>query len=1007
MKLTICLLLSLPCLMWSAEHKLNFNQDIRPILSENCFSCHGPAAKEAKGKLQLHTLAAATAPLGKAKDRQAIVPGKRSQSEVWARINTTDKDDRMPPLDSHHELKPAEIARIGQWIDEGAVYEGHWAFQPIAHTTVAGATIDTFIKAKLTDVGLKLSPSADKLTLLRRLSQDLTGLPPTSAQIAAWNADASVNAYEQLVDQLLASPATAERLTVDWLDGARYADTNGYSIDDHRDMWVWRDWVINAFQTNQPFNQFIVEQIAGDLLPQATEQQKVATGFLRNSMNTHEGGTIPEEYRVTYTADKVDTVATVFMGLTMKCAQCHDHKYDPLSQKEYYQFFAFFNSTTEPGEGATNANTGPLIEAGSAICSVERVQSDVAHRMSELQRLHNQPPTALAAARDAWEAATLPTLTPPKPDELPVAEAHAKPAKSALTLFAKEPPKWIWAAKDKTAESVEFRRVFTVDALPAETLLWWSCDDAATVVLNDKKIGETTNWQEPKSFPVVVQKGRNVFTVHGTNGAGSPAGLLLSLAMRGTDGKMTYVATDIQWEAKIAGTEEWQAAAVIGKHGDDPWGVLYDEKSTKHVVAKATPLYPLLSTAPAKRTAQQWRAINDEFAKKDAAFKIFISQLNLEEKVLKKTAETGRSTVMVMNYKPRATFILNRGAYDQPGEAVTEGVPAVLPPLSETAAGAARNRLDLAQWLVNPTHPLTARVIVNRYWQMLFGMGLVKTAENFGSQGDYPSHPQLIDWLATDFVANGWNLRRMLKLLVMSEVYRQSSVTTPALLETDPYNRLLARAPRFRLSAESVRDSALLAGGLLLSDLGGPSVFPYQPDGLWEGISHYGYPQGFTAQKYLPGTGRGLYRRSMYTVWKRTLAPPSMAIFDAPSRETCTVRRTSTNTPLQALVLENDPQFLEAARALGVLMRRAGSVELGIATGVERVLGRKPTKLEAELLAKALKRYQATYKTKRADAEALLSIGELSTADGDSADNAAWTLVASTLLNMDEAVTRQ
>ena len=540
MKLTVCLLLSLPCLMWSAEHKINFNQDIRPILSENCFSCHGPAVKEAKGKLQLHTLAAATAPLGKAKDRQAIVPGKRSKSEMWARINTTDKDDRMPPLDSHHELKPAEIARIGQWIDEGAVYEGHWAFQPIGQTAATGTTIDTFIKAKLTDAGLKLSPSADKLTLLRRLSQDLTGLPPTPAQIAAFNADASANAYERLVDQLLSSPAAAERLTVDWLDGARYADTNGYSIDDHRDMWVWRDWVINAFQTNKPFNQFIVEQIAGDLLPQATEQQKVATGFLRNSMNTHEGGTIPEEYRVTYTADKVDTVATVFMGLTMKCAQCHDHKYDPLSQKEYYQFYAFFNTSSEPGEGATNANTGPLIEAGSAICSVERVQSDVAHRMSELQRLHNQPPTALAAAREAWEAATLPTLTPPKPDEQPVAEAHAKPAKSTLKLFAKEPPKWIWSAKDKTAESVEFRREFSVEVLPAEAVVWWSCDDAATVVLNDKKIGETTNWQEPKSFPVVVQKGRNVFSVHGTNGAGSPAGLLLSLAMRGADGKMTY-----------------------------------------------------------------------------------------------------------------------------------------------------------------------------------------------------------------------------------------------------------------------------------------------------------------------------------------------------------------------------------------------------------------------------------------------------------------------------------
>ncbi|MGI9267962.1 MAG: DUF1549 domain-containing protein, partial [Akkermansiaceae bacterium] len=390
------------------EMPLRFNRDIRPILSDNCFGCHGTDAHDAKAGLQLHSFEAATAPLGKGKDRQALIPGDRGASELWKRVSAKDPEEIMPPPDSNHQLSPEQIELLGRWIDQGGEYEGHWSFQTVA--APKGASIDSLIRAQFEGSGLRPAPPANRETLLRRLTQDLTGLPPTPEEIDAFLADQKPDAYERVVDRLLTSPATAERLAVDWLDGARYADTNGYSIDDHRDMWIWRDWVLHAFLTNKSFDEFAVEQIAGDLLPKATEQQRVATGFLRNSMNTHEGGTIPEEYRVTYNVDKVDTVATVFMGLTMKCAQCHDHKYDPISQKEFYQFYAFFNQSSEPGSGGTNSNTAPLIEAGSAICDADRVKRDVRQRMAELDRWRVTPEPAMAKICDEGESRTLPTL---------------------------------------------------------------------------------------------------------------------------------------------------------------------------------------------------------------------------------------------------------------------------------------------------------------------------------------------------------------------------------------------------------------------------------------------------------------------------------------------------------------------------------------------------------------------------------------------------------------------
>jgi len=974
--------------------EVRYNRDIRPILSDKCFSCHGPDTKKVKAGLQLHSAETATVLLGKKLDHQAIVPGDLAASTLWARIRETDPDERMPPPESHHELSTAEIEVLGAWIEQGAKYEGHWAFQPVV--TGEQGSIDSFIDARLAAVGLKRSPEADKLTLLRRLTQDLTGLPPTVEDMEAFSASTEPDAYEKQVDRLLASPAAAERLAVDWLDGARYADTNGYSIDDHRDMWVWRDWVIDAFLTNKRFDEFTVEQLAGDLLPDATEQQKVATGFLRNSMNTHEGGTIAEEYRVTYTADKVDTVATVFMGLTMKCAQCHDHKYDPILQRDYYRFFAFFNTSSEPGNGAANANTPPLLEAGSPLCSPERVKQDMAHRIAELNQLRVRPEASLAALRDEWELGLRPAPPP------------GGAASGELPVFPAEPPAWIWTSGDETSESAAFRRSFDLAAAPGSARLWVTCDNGCTVVVNGETLGSTDDWTAPKVFPVSnLKAGTNVLDVRATNAKGSPAGLILSLAIKAADGQVSHLATDKNWQARTPAENEaaeWRPAAEVAKLGDGPWGSV----SGALQGSGEGPLPAALAVAPEKRSAADWNVINNAFAAKSGAFATYLNQLKLEERVLRKSADTGRSTVMVMNYKPRPTHILTRGAYDQPGEEVSAGVPAVVLPIPEKADGQPLTRLDLAKWLVDPANPLPPRVIVNRYWQLIFGAGLVRTAEDFGAQGEFPSHPELLDWLASDFVKSGWDVRRLLRQIVLSQTYRQSSVVTPELLEVDPLNRLLARAPRFRLGAEFVRDGALAAGGLLNHDLGGPSVFPPQPDSLWAEVSHYGYPQGFSAQKYLPGFGRAHYRRSIYTIWKRTVPPPSMAVFDAPSRETCTIRRLTTNTPLQALVLQNDPQFVEAARALGSVMAAAGSPEAGIDLGFARLLGRAPREAERTLLTAALTRYTRSYENREPDALALLAVGQLPRDNSENtAAQVAWTLVASTILNMDEAMTRQ
>jgi mono/diheme cytochrome c family protein len=756
---------------------VDFTRQIRPILADNCFVCHGPDEQQRKAKLRLDTSAGARAALRGG--GHAVVPGKPQASSLIERITAADPAERMPPASTNKKLSATQIEALRRWIEEGASYAEHWAFvaprrPAVPRTARADArnAIDHFIQARLDREGIKASPEAERPTLIRRLSLDLTGLPPTPAEVDAFLADQSPDAYANLVRRLLASPHYGERMALDWLDAARFADTHGYHIDSGRDMTLWREWVIDAFNTNLPFDRFTVEQLAGDLLPGATLRQKIASGFNRNHMINFEGGAIPEEYLNNYIVDRVNTTATVWLGLTMACSQCHDHKYDPISQKEYYQFYAFFHRVPEQGLDGRKGNAAPTIKAPTR---TQQAQLDKIER--DLRELETRP----------------------------------------------------------------------------------------------------------------------------------------------------------------------------------------------------------------------------EVAKGD------IERLRKERADIEKDLPTA----MVMEDMParRDTFVLVRGDYDKRGQKVEAATPAFLPPLPR---GAAVDRLALARWLVDPAQPLTSRVIVNRYWQMLFGTGLVKTAEDFGAQGELPSHPELLDWLAVEFRDSGWDVKKLVQLILESATYRQSSVVTKQHLAHDAENRLLARAPRFRLQAEFIRDQALMLSGLLNREIGGASVSPYQPAGLWQELAARTDSKNWSAQFFVQSHGKDLYRRTMYTFWKRTSPPPTLVTFDAPDRETCTVRRSRTNTPLQALVLMNDPTYVEAARKLAErMLRHAPEASDRVRFAFRLATARWPSERETSVLLEVLQRQRQRYAVDRAAAEKLLAVGE-APRDGKLPidELAAYTIVASMIINLDETVTK-
>ncbi len=1084
-----------------AAAKVEFNRDIRPILSDKCYACHGPDAAKRKAELRLDHRDAAIA---KHDDIQAIVPGDSAKSEAVRRVMSTDADVQMPPPASKLKLSTTEIGLLKRWIDEGAEYQPHWSFiaprRTSPPTTKQSATIrhpiDSFIRSRLDREQITAAREADKTTLIRRASFDLTGLPPTPADGAEFVADTSPDAYERLVDRLLASPRFGERMAANWLDAARFADTNGYQTDGPRFMWRWRDWVIDAFNQNQPFDEFTVHQLAGDLLPvrppfqspinedddrafsfidrgpTVADERLIATGFNRNHRGNAEGGIIPEEFRVEYVVDRVETTAAVWLGLTVGCARCHDHKYDPISQREFYQLFAFFNQVPEPGKYIRNDNSMPYLPAPTA------------NQRKKLAALEEE----LDTAKLAYEGKIL--------------AINAGLLKMAATIReSKQPVDWTYSEGLDT--HFAFEGVSTSqrggDAKPAEIGGWHDGEARFAPGLIGQALefdgrrwldaGDVADFGEDESFAIscwvkpherkpmtilarmdeenssrgyelrLEESGRlqalfagrilddlirvetkaalpanrwsHVFVAYD----GSSAARGVSIRVNGDAVDLTII-TDL-----LSNPIRVKQPLRIGAGGSAPPFVgLIDElrfyrgRLTKEVAMSlaasetisqlaALPLDENTSAPHLEKQREYYLRHHAPESQRQARQNVLDARLRHESYL----ATIPTTMVMQDQPQPRETRLLKRGEYDKPGERVEAALPAALPPLTAADRGASPqgktlDRLVLARWLVSPNNPLTARVTVNRFWQSLFGVGLVKTAEDFGTQGEAPSHPELLDWLAVEFggressvdrgatvedKSGSWDVKRTLRQLVTSATYRQSSDVTDAVLARDPDNRWLARGPRFRLPAEMIRDATLAASGLLVETLGGPSVKPYQPSGLWEELSAETVPGPFAV--YVQDHGPNLYRRGIYTFRKRTVPPPSLAIFDASPREACRVSLPRTNTPLQALNLMNDVTYVEAARVLAEQAMKEGgaSAPSRLTWTFRRILARDPTDRELRVLVDGFERRLKSYQQHPQHAERLLQLGE-SPADKSLAPEelAAYTATTSVIFNLDEFVAR-
>ncbi len=1007
--------------------KVQFNRDIRPILAENCFACHGPDAKQAKGGLRIDHRDSATKP-GES-GSIPIVPGKPAASELVTRILSDDPDERMPPPDSHKSLTDRQKQLLKRWIAEGAEYQAHWGFIAPVRPTLPEVKnkswprndIDRFVLAKLEAEGLAPSPEADRPTLIRRLSFDLTGLPPTPEEVASFVGDASPDAYEKVVDRLLKSPRYGERMAMWWLDGARYADSNGYQADYERFMWPWRDWVIKAFNTDKPFDRFTVEQLAGDLLPNATNDERVATGFNRNHRINTEGGALAEEWHVETVIDRVDTTSAVWLGLTMGCCRCHNHKFDPITQKEFYQFFAFFNNVPEAGVGVERPINQPpttrvigadqqqrIAELDAATAAAEAALKGQEAKLPELQaRWERDEGPRLLEQTNSWHVLS------PKATSAGKAKFTAQPDGSYLVSGPKPPRDVYTLSADVPPTTIT---ALQFDVLPHPSLANQNFGRAGNgnIVLSEFE-AEWTDDAHPKPKQVKFSRAMADYSQSGWDIAAAIDGNRdTGWALDGNDpAKRADRHAIFVPEKPIALPRGGKLTVRVRQEALDNHTIgrfrLSISSAAGLAAPSAAPIPSLVSEAlsanPAARSKAQKQALTSYYLSVASSGLLAQAKATLDAaRTAKADFENGLPTVMVMEEmrQPRDAFILIRGQYDKHGDKVTAGVPAALPPLP---AGAPANRLGLARWIVDPANPLTARVTVNRFWEMLFGVGIVKSSENFGVQAEWPSNLDLLDWLATEFIRDQWDMKRLQKTIVMSATYRQSSRVTPALMERDPENRLLARGPRLRLQAEMIRDNALAISGLLVEKLGGPSVRPYQPEGVWDETNVYG-----NLRHYKHDQGDNLYRRSLYTIWKRTAAPPDMTLFDMPSRELCVVRRSRTNTPLQALTLLNEVTYVEAARGLAQLIIRSGGKTPAerIAYAFQRATGRQPTAKEAAILSGGLERQLVRFRGDAAAAKQLLSVGDLKTEPNlDPAELAAYTLTANVILNLDETITKE
>ncbi len=1033
-------------LLQAAERQVVFTREVRPILSRNCFQCHGPDDQNRQMGLRLDI------PEGFAGDRgtlggPVVLPGNAEDSLLFQRITAEAESFRMPR--GRDALTPDEIETIRLWIKQGADWESHWAYIPPVKPEVPAVSdadwpanpVDNFVLARLDKEELSPSAQADKATLIRRVTLDLTGIPPTLEEVDAFLADDSENAYEKVVDRLLQSPRYGERMALEWLDAARYADTNGYQSDGERTMWRWRDWVINAYNNNMPFDQFTVEQLAGDMLPNATLDQRIASGFNRNHSLNAEGGIVPEEFLIEYAVDRVATTSTVWLGLTFGCARCHDHKFDPLQQKEFYELSAFFNNIDERGKGFKYVNSPPFITAPTPSQEAELAVLD--EKVSAARLAFAELEATIASKQAEWETslvgssdndaavdwnlkdgllvhhaldgdisgvhlsqtveATLENGLPHFVDGRIGAAASFDGTRfinagmspnldyeSEFSLSA-----WIYPTADN---GVIFSRASEGD----EGEVGWGIylEDGkirlnlSTRVLDDGVAAAT-------KAPIQLERWQHVTATY--DGSKTPGGMRVYI-----DGQ----AQELEGVLDLVGNRLPQRYPLrIGASGSSKpkfQGNIDDVRIYGRVLT--TEEVAVVATA---QTVSAIASIPAESRSKAESDKLRLSFLNQYAPADIRAAYTqmmeleqdrdefwdSLPTVMVMEEMStrRKTYRLNRGVYDSPAEEVFPGTPSILPPITD----AEKNRLTFAKWLVAPSNPLMSRVTVNRFWQMYFGPGLVKTADNFGSQGEFPSHPELLDWLATTFIESGWDVKAMQRLIVTSATYQQSSTVSPELLERDPENRLLARATRMRMPAQQIRDQALAISGLLTEKIGGPSVGPYQPEGLWDDIVEAG-------QVYPLSSGEDLYRRSLYTFWKRTLPPPAMITFDSSTRETHIVSTTRTNTPLQALNLMNDVTYTEAARAMAQrVMQQGTSVEGNLHTLYRLAMAHEPATQVQSVLTDAFTSHLEEYRADRSAALALVNAGESPRDETlDIAELAAYQMVASLILNLDGTITR-
>ena len=1015
---------------------VQFNRDIRPILSEHCYACHGPGEQEADLRLDSFARATAELPSG----LQAIVPGQADGSELLSRIDAADPDIVMPPPHTNKPLSADDREILRRWIDAGATYEQHWAFRPIRRPALpkADATqeenpIDRFLDARLDQQGLIANKEASRETLIRRLSFAVTGLPPTVAEVDDYLSDSSDRAYDNLLERLLTSPHHGEEMARHWLDVARYADTHGLHLDNERQMWAFRDWVVKAFNDNLPFDQFAIWQLAGDLLPDATVPQKVATGFLRCNVTTSEGGSIGEELLFRYAVDRTATTLNAFMGLTGQCAVCHDHKFDPLSQREFYSLYAFFNSAADPGFDGNKILTPPILPLPTAP-QQERLATLRAAKPA-LSKAVNQSLNRIAYADPATQQPPAPSRRKQRiwlDDEFPPG-AVVEGGPGTITWLTGDQEAGVFSGQRSLVRRAEgigqdfyARGAEPIEIKPQEEIfahVWIDPEHPPGSIMLQFNSGGWNHravWGDPNliswgELGTVSRHHAGPLPEPGTwtRISVSTAELGLKPGTKLNGFALTQYGGHVRWDS--VGGEYLDSPATDPHQSFTAWWAAHTGKQKLDGIPG--PLQNLVRAGPEKTTKPQdidkvrrhW--LTDVWQQQPDDLRDALAALRAHERETAKLEDAIPKTFIFTDLpKVRKSFVMKRGNYDQPGEPVERSTPAFLPPL-EPAGEQPLNRLDLARWLVSKEHPLTARVAANRLWQQFFGTGLVKTSEDFGLQGEPPSHPDLLEWLAAEYLDCGWDTRHMVRLILSSRGFRRDSRISPQQQEVDPANRLLARGPRFRLDAEQIRDNALAVSGLLVTSMGGKGDRPYQPPNIWE-------PVGFgnsNTRYYKQDSGNALYRRSLYTFFKRTAPPPFMVNFDAPNREQFCARRERSNTPLQALQLMNDTQHIEAARALADrVLSQSSKGATNAATDSDRIdslfrilLARHATPEETQITSEILLSQRQRYQADAEAAQQLVGHGESrSPADLPTAEVAAWTLVTNMLLNLDETLCR-